>query len=213
GCTFQPEPFWNREYCFWDTVGLGEGEQGTVKHKDAVEMLKNLLVSTQGFHACIFVSGWSGVGQKLTIENHQLFYDTILEKKIPLLFCITGKKLSEDMSGDYFASWLKEQKIPFHTDRNLVVFSSSLDTISQRLQKKHKTANNKSKKDILEFLSEIPDRAYIPYSAKQIIKAKLIRYIERFDEDFGKNNPNLEPYEMNNLNTIKWGFHFKPRAV
>lgn len=71
------------------------------------------------------------------------------------MLCITGKKLFYDYDGDYFENWLSKNKMPFHTDKNLVTFSTLLENFrTQNYGKKHQIANKRSREEILKFLEQ-----------------------------------------------------------
>jgi len=106
GCTFETEPYWNDEYCFWDTAGLNEQDNGGVMNSQATKNLIKFIKNSQGFHGAIMVVSWSNINNVSTKRNWDLFYDAFLSKRIPVIICITGRGIE---SAENDQKWIDEQ--------------------------------------------------------------------------------------------------------
>jgi tRNA U34 5-carboxymethylaminomethyl modifying GTPase MnmE/TrmE len=179
GCTFVSEPFFNEKYCFWDTAGLDENDNGTVKSKEAIKNLIKLIKHTKGFHCCFLVVNWTNITLSSTKKNFEIFYKSLVEAKIPILFCITGKNLDEDMDEDYFKKWMKKQdlvSLGFSGIKSRVIFSKSLSKIKQSQANEYQKARKYSREKIISYLDTIPNNAYVYYKKPNIF-VKILQNI------------------------------------
>ena len=80
-----------------DTVGLNEGDKGTVPSKDAFKSLYSLLhKSKTGYSLLIHVMKMPRI-TKAEHDNYQFFVRTIAESKIPCILVVTGCENVEPM--------------------------------------------------------------------------------------------------------------------
>lgn len=171
GETFASEPYWNEEFCFWDTAGLNEQKAGTVQAIVAIKKLLQLIKQSKGFHAVIMVSNWQSLNDDAVKKNWDLFYANYLDKKIPAMICITGRGIDDLDGAD---QWLQNQlphvtKLGFlgpneERARTVVMYSRALHEISSNVRSLYSDAQAKSKVSALEGLrSDIdPNLCYNP---------------------------------------------------
>jgi len=138
GCTFSTEPWLNEEYCFWDTAGLNEQDEGCVSNKQSTKALIQFIRQSRGFHAAIMVVSWNNVNSSVTKQNWDLFYDCFLDQRVPIIICITGRGIE---SCDEDQAWLNQQQNTFNSlgfesktgkGFKCVVYSKDLSEISNR---------------------------------------------------------------------------------
>lgn len=137
GCTFTSEPWLNEEYCFWDTAGLNEQDEGFVTNKSSTRALIEFIRESKGFHAAIMVVSWNNVNSSVTKQNWDLFYDSFLGQRIPIIICITGRGIESSDEDQY---WLHTQQDIFSNlgfksktgkDFKCVVYSKDLSEIKK----------------------------------------------------------------------------------
>jgi predicted GTPase len=105
----------NNKYLFIDTVGLNEGNRGSVPAKDAVKALINLLRdSSAGYNLLIQVARFRMT--QAETDNFDLFVKTITNSQIPSILVVTGLEIMIPMS-----RWLDRER----------------DNIEQQLQLSH----------------------------------------------------------------------------
>jgi GTPase SAR1 family protein len=107
GCTFSTEPWSNSEYCFWDTAGLNEQDEGYVSNKQSTKNLISFIRQARGFHAAIMVVSWNNVNSSTTKQNWDLFYDCFLDQRVPIIICITGRGIE---TSDEDQNWMDQQQ-------------------------------------------------------------------------------------------------------
>jgi predicted GTPase len=112
GCTFNTEPWLNEEYCFWDTAGLNEQDEGCLSNKVSTKNLIQFIRQSKGFHAAIMVVSWNNANSSVTKQNWDLFYDCFLDQRVPIIICITGRGIE---SSDQDQVWINEQQIIFNS--------------------------------------------------------------------------------------------------
>lgn len=76
-------------YDVWDTVGLGEGEHGTVAGPEAIAALYRLMHHLKGgIHLLIFaIRGPRLSGQNK--KNYDMFYKIFCEEEVPIVLLVT----------------------------------------------------------------------------------------------------------------------------
>jgi GTPase SAR1 family protein len=111
GCTFSTEPWTNNEYCFWDTAGLNEQDDGFVSNKDSTKNLISFIRQSRGFHAAMMVVSWNNVNSSTTKQNWDLFYDCFLDQRVPIIICITGRGIE---TSDEDQNWINNQQEIFN---------------------------------------------------------------------------------------------------
>lgn len=144
GVTFQSQnylPFIFNEdsYILTDTVGLNEGDNGTVKataaFKNLLELINN---SKNGYN--ILVQVMRGRITKSLCDNYKFFVETVADKKIPVILVVTGCENSDPM-----AKWETENKS--HFERAGLEYKSILATCFA-------TSDVKGLKETYEILRE-----------------------------------------------------------
>lgn len=104
-----------RPFHFFDTVGLGEGEEGTVPTRAAIQNLHRLISALdKGINLLVFV--FRGRVQDTTLKNYQMFFQTFCQEKVPIVIVVTGLEREKDMN-----QWWIENKDAF--DRQGMKFS------------------------------------------------------------------------------------------
>jgi len=101
GCTFQSDsyilPMHDRNYRFFDTAGLEEGEKGTVERPTAIANLYKLISGLDdGISLLMFCMRGPRI-KNATYKNWKLFHDVICKKEIPTLLVVTGLENEENM--------------------------------------------------------------------------------------------------------------------
>lgn len=102
GVTFQSQEYLpfirhNKSYILIDTVGLNEGDQGTVRSTEAFKNLLSLIRKSEyGYN--IFVHVARGKITKSLHDNYKFFAETVAQKKIPVILVVTGCENKEPMS-------------------------------------------------------------------------------------------------------------------
>jgi len=102
GCTLQSDsyilPMHDRNYRFFDTVGLDEGEKGTVERTAVIANLYKFISGLEdGINLLIFCMRGPRI-KNTTHQNWKLFHDIICNKKIPTLLVVTGLENEENMN-------------------------------------------------------------------------------------------------------------------
>jgi len=131
GCSFSTEPYWNDEYCFWDTAGLNEQNQGTVNDKEAAKQLISFLKFSKGFHAAVMVVSVQNMSNEATKKNYDIFYNTVLESKIPIIIALTGR---DSMFSSKDEKWLETQrpligKLGYDSKNLCIVYNNKISGI------------------------------------------------------------------------------------
>ena len=100
------------KYQIFDTVGLNEGNTGTVKGKNAIISLFNLIKSLEdGVNLLVFCM--RGRIKKTTSDNYKLFYEIFCDSKVPILLVVTGL---EELEEDELATWWIRNRTVFEGD-------------------------------------------------------------------------------------------------
>lgn len=167
GCTFSTEPWFNDNYCFWDTAGLNEQDEGKLSNKDATKNLIQFIRQSKGFHAAIMVVSWNNVNSSVSKQNWNLFYDCFLDQRVPIIICITSRGIE---SCDEDQQWINDQQEVF---KNLgfiskigkgfkcVVYSKDLSEIKNQTMKTiYEELRNKSIIYINALLKKNTDDGY-----------------------------------------------------
>jgi len=91
-----------------DTIGLNEGDKGTVSHASAAENLVRLIrESKDGYNLLVHVMQGPRITKAL-VDNHELFVKKICEDRIPCILVVTRCENSDPMQ-----SWVKSNKLSF----------------------------------------------------------------------------------------------------
>jgi len=94
GCTIMSakyEQVWEGvKYNFYDSVGLGESLKGRVPKDEAIQHLVYLLkrLNKEGLHLLVLVIR-KGRVKDVDVKNFDIFANSICEKKVPTLLCVT----------------------------------------------------------------------------------------------------------------------------
>jgi len=108
GCTFEFQKYATSNYNLFDTVGLSEGSQGTMKQSFAVNQLINLLKSLEGGVSLLVFVMEKGRIKKSLDENYKLFVEAICMQKVPVVLLITHCEFEERLG-----TWWSENKVYF----------------------------------------------------------------------------------------------------
>jgi hypothetical protein len=90
----------------FDTVGLNEGSAGTVRRRDAIERLHNLIHQLND-GVSLHVMRAPRI-KTTTKHNYDMFYNIFCQKKVPIVIIITGLEERENMD-----SWWEENEPVF----------------------------------------------------------------------------------------------------
>ncbi|TFK17257.1 hypothetical protein FA15DRAFT_683579 [Coprinopsis marcescibilis] len=108
GCTFKAQSYDcdvdGNILALWDTCGLSEGENGTVKDVDAVGALYRLLKSLEGGVSLLVLCTPPRINAD-TSRNWQFFREIVCGKKVPAVIVVTHLESEDDMD----RWWLKNE--------------------------------------------------------------------------------------------------------
>lgn len=167
GCTFKTTPYWNNNYCFWDTAGLDEQSGGEVTGSESTKMLINFIKKSKGFHGAIMVTTWQSINDTATKRNWDLFYDSFLDNRVPIIICITGRGIE---SSENDQNWINSQqetfvKLGFSRGKphKCVVYSKPMFEVSPMFKQPYGVLRQRSKNYIDQLLSmNVNDEFYSP---------------------------------------------------
>jgi GTP-binding protein EngB required for normal cell division len=95
-------------FTIFDTIGLNEGSRGTVKARDAVRRLYNLICRLDdGVNLLVYVMQQPRIKQTAEL-NYKLFYEIFCQTKVPIGIAITGLEHRDNMD-----EWWEENKSSF----------------------------------------------------------------------------------------------------
>jgi len=160
GCTFSTEPYYNNKYCFWDTTGLNEQDNGTVMNTEATKNLIKFIKESKGFHGAIMVVSWNNINSVSTKRNWDLFYNVFLDQRIPIIICITGRG-TESANSDQI--WIDQQnnyiKSLGYTSKNgkahkCVIYSKDNNEIDEDFLTYYTKLKQRSTKYICDLLDK-----------------------------------------------------------
>ncbi|CAF1280555.1 unnamed protein product [Adineta steineri] len=108
GCTFNFDEYQtvydDEFYEFIDTVGLNEGSRGTVPARKAIKELINFIKKNKrGFNIILFVMKQGRLDDSFE-KNHVLFYQALLENKIPAILFVSHCEQDDPMD-----TWIKNE--------------------------------------------------------------------------------------------------------
>ena len=115
GCTFESFPYdvelSSRKFRLWDTVGLNEGEQGTISADRAIESLQELVSNLQyeGVSLLVYCIRGSRLRDIVKI-NYDLFYKMICASKVPVVVVVTGLENEDNME-----DWWSDNVVDFNS--------------------------------------------------------------------------------------------------
>ncbi|XP_037026310.1 uncharacterized protein LOC119067440 [Bradysia coprophila] len=108
GCTFNFKKYETPHFNLYDTVGLSEGREGTLKQSQAIKQLVRLLKSLEeGVSLLVFVIE-KGRIKKSMENNYRLFIEGICMKKVPVVLGITHCEMENERG-----QWWNENKEHF----------------------------------------------------------------------------------------------------
>ncbi|KAF8336734.1 P-loop containing nucleoside triphosphate hydrolase protein [Amanita rubescens] len=113
GCTFESVPYdvelSARKFRLWDTVGLNEGEHGSIPADRAIESLQELVSNLQyeGVSLLVYCIRGSRLRDIVKI-NYDLFFGMICASEVPIVVVITGLENEDKMEG-----WWTENFVDF----------------------------------------------------------------------------------------------------
>lgn len=114
GCTFQSASYTaiidGVQVCLHDTVGLNEGQSGTVAARDAIIALYKLLDGLED-GVSLLVYCMRGRIKSTTAKNYRLFYDGLCQRQVPIVLVMTGLELEVPMD-----SWWTTNKHHFQNE-------------------------------------------------------------------------------------------------
>ena len=185
-CTFSTKPWMNDKYCFWDTAGLNEEDESLLNKNNYISAFRKFLKNSKG---AIMVVSWNNLNSYITKNNWQLFYDTFLNQKVPLIICITGRAM---VSSDEDQIWLNEQQTIikemgyFSKNGNpfkCVVYSKDLSEIKECFRTEYNLLRERSIGFINELLAQnVNNEFYNPKKQKGylMILKKIWNYFEKY---------------------------------
>jgi len=158
GCTFKSEPYWDDKYCFWDTAGLDEQNNGLVTASDAISALISLIRNVKGICCAIFVTSWAALNDTSTKRNWDLFITTMFDNKVPVVTAITGRGI-ESSNDDQ--AWIDAQKKNFETlgliqestkPSRCVVYSKPISEVNQAFKSAYQELRKISKQRLVTLI-------------------------------------------------------------
>ncbi|OAX34832.1 hypothetical protein K503DRAFT_746776 [Rhizopogon vinicolor AM-OR11-026] len=103
GCIFEHHsyilPVHGRNFKFFDTAGLNEGEKGTVECRVAVSKLYKLITSLDGdggINLLMFCMRRPVITNAMH-QNWKIFYEILCKKQVPTVLVVTGLENEENM--------------------------------------------------------------------------------------------------------------------
>ncbi|KAF7978165.1 hypothetical protein HWV62_1350 [Athelia sp. TMB] len=98
GCTFKSASYEDRVgdmvIRMHDTVGLNEGQEGTVSARDAIIELYQLIKGLkEGISLLVFCI--RGRIKDTTKQNYRMFFEGLCQKQVPIILLVTGLELEE----------------------------------------------------------------------------------------------------------------------
>ncbi|TDL24524.1 hypothetical protein BD410DRAFT_838048 [Rickenella mellea] len=107
GCTFATDAYdfelGGEPFRLFDTVGLNEGDNGTVSAKDAIVNLYKLICSLDDGVALLIFCFRAPRIKDATVNNYQMFYSEFCQKQVPIIIAVMGLEDEENME----AWWTK----------------------------------------------------------------------------------------------------------
>jgi predicted GTPase len=92
----------------FDTVGLNEGNEGTVPPRSAIAALSNLIHSLEnGVSLLVYVIRAPRISAVVQ-QNYRMFCNIICDKQVPIVIVVTGLELENDMD-----SWWQKNRVVF----------------------------------------------------------------------------------------------------
>ncbi|KAK7448524.1 hypothetical protein VKT23_013787 [Stygiomarasmius scandens] len=118
GCTFKNEAYDvtldGDVYTIFDTTGMDEGTEATVKSADALASLYKLIDRlSDGINLLAFVMRGPRITEHAE-KNYSVFYEGICEKKVPIVIIITGMENEDPMD-----AWWEKNETHFVTTEML----------------------------------------------------------------------------------------------
>lgn len=112
GCTFEnvryPITIADKQYVFWDTAGLNEGETGSVPGDTALRHLRDLVENLRdGLSLLVYCIRGTRYRDIIKV-NYDLFTKTICQGKIPVVIVVTGLENEDPMD-----TWWSENEREF----------------------------------------------------------------------------------------------------
>jgi predicted GTPase len=111
GCTFEHHsyilPVHGRNFKFFDTAGLDEGERGTMKHSVAISKIYKLITGLDrdgGISLLMFCMRGPRIKNAMH-QNWKVFHEILCKKKVPIVLVVTGLENEENMD----AWWWKNK--------------------------------------------------------------------------------------------------------
>jgi len=103
GCTFEHHsyilPVHGRNFKFFDTAGLDEGERGTMKCSVAISKIHKLITGLHrdgGINLLMFCMRGPRI-KNATLQNWKVFHEIICKKQVPTILVVTGLENEENM--------------------------------------------------------------------------------------------------------------------
>ncbi|OAX34839.1 hypothetical protein K503DRAFT_794032 [Rhizopogon vinicolor AM-OR11-026] len=103
GCTFESHsyilPVHGRNFQFFDTAGLNEGEMGTVERSVAIAKIYKLITRLDGgINLLMFCMRGPRI-KDATHQNWKLFHEILCNKQVPTVLVVTGLENEENLDG------------------------------------------------------------------------------------------------------------------
>ena len=158
GCTFQSQCYRvnvsGSMFDIHDTVGLNEGETGSVPNPDAIIQLYSLLQSLNtGVNLLVFCMRGPRL-RSVAHDNWRFFEDIVCQKKVPIVLVITGLE-HEDVMDDWWLnnkSAFQEQGMFPHG----VACITAIKGKNNAFEAEHQESRVKMKNILIKYVLEKP---------------------------------------------------------
>jgi small GTP-binding protein len=101
GCTFEHHsyslPVYGRNFNFFDTAGLDEGEKGTVERSVAIAKLYKLITHLDGRIDLLMFCMRAPRIKNATHQNWKIFQEILCKKQVPTVLVVTGLESEDNM--------------------------------------------------------------------------------------------------------------------
>ena len=101
GCTFEHHPYslpvYGRNFNFFDTAGLNEGEKGSVERGVAIAKLYKLITHLDGQIDLLMFCMRGPRIKDATHQNWKIFHEILCKKQVPTVLVVTGLENEDNM--------------------------------------------------------------------------------------------------------------------
>lgn len=169
--TFEAFDYNDLEIILTDTVGLNESKGSKIPPAEAISNLIQLLKNSQkGYNLIIQVMRMPRITNNVT-SNYDFFYNTICQKKIPIILAVTGCENEDPMS-----IWVDENKNIFEYKE--LIYEDIIATCFHsggRFEKIYSILRDESKENLLKSIENSVSPVSIKLYKDKFYLIKLFR--------------------------------------